>query len=92
MGLTAASGPGAPSTPRGRTRTGLRVANNQVHGADGPPVERAIDRSEGKKSGTTPSREAKRAPAPSSGTTGGSIGNIREGYAANQATNLADAC
>jgi hypothetical protein len=35
--------PGAPSTPRGRTRTGLRVANNQVHGADGPPVEMAID-------------------------------------------------
>jgi LCP family protein required for cell wall assembly len=55
-------------------------------------VEKAIDKSEGKKSGTTASKAAKRAPAPSSGTTGGSIGNIREGYAANQATNLSDAC
>ena len=55
-------------------------------------VEKAIDKSEGKKSAKKPSKGAKRAPAPATGTTGGSIGNIREGYAANQATNLADAC
>jgi hypothetical protein len=55
-------------------------------------VEKAIDRSEGKKSATKTSKSAKRAPAPSSGTTGGSIGNIREGYAANQATDLSAAC
>ena len=55
-------------------------------------VEKAIDKSEGKKSAKKPSKGAKRAPAPASGTTGGSIGNIREGYAANQATDLSDAC
>ena len=55
-------------------------------------VEKAIDRSEGKKSATKTSKSAKKAPAPSSGTTGGSIGNIREGYAANQATDLSAAC
>ena len=49
-------------------------------------VEKAIDRSEGEKSAKKPSKGAKRAPAPATGTTGGSIGNIREGYAANQAT------
>jgi LCP family protein required for cell wall assembly len=55
-------------------------------------VEKAIDRSEGKKSARKPSQGAKKAPAPSTSTTGGSIGNIREGYAANQATDLSAAC
>ena len=62
-------------------------------------VERAIDRSEGKavkkakpkgSSGSTTS-EAPSGPA-STATTGGSIGNIRDGYAANQAEDLSDAC
>jgi len=61
-------------------------------GPGGETVEKAIDRSEGKKSATKTSKSAKKAPTPSSGTTGGSIGNIREGYAANQATDLSAAC
>ena len=59
-------------------------------------VERTIDRAEGK----APAK--KRAPGSGAGsatrtptttaTTGGSIGNLRDGYAANQAEDLSDAC
>jgi LCP family protein required for cell wall assembly len=55
-------------------------------------VKTAIDRSEGKKSTKKPTKASKTAPAPSTGTTGGSIGNLKEGYAANQATDLSSAC
>ncbi len=55
-------------------------------------VQKAIDRSEGKKSSKKPTKESKPAPEPSSGTTGGSIGSLKEGYAANQATDLSSAC
>jgi hypothetical protein len=55
-------------------------------------VERAIDRSEGKESAEKPTKASKPAPEPSTGTTGGSIGNLKEGYAANQATDLSSAC
>ena len=73
--------------------TVLRLTEN-TGGAGGfhTGLAAAIERSEGKKSATKTSKSAKRAPAPSSGTTGGSIGNIREGYAANQATDLSAAC
>jgi LCP family protein required for cell wall assembly len=61
---------------------------DKIHAA----VERAIDRSEGKRSQQQATTESKPAPAPSSGTTGGSIGSLKEGYAANQATDLSSAC
>ena len=61
-------------------------------------VERTIDRSEGtlpkkpkKKAAASGSGASGQAPA-SNGTTGGSIGNLRDGYAANQAEDLSDAC
>ncbi len=55
-------------------------------------VEKAIERSEGKESAGKPTKASKPAPEPSTGTTGGSIGNLKEGYAANQATDLSSAC
>ena len=54
-------------------------------------VKKAIDRSEGKKSSKKPTKASKQAPV-NGGTTGGSIGNLKEGYAANQATDLSAAC
>ncbi|MCW2849421.1 MAG: LytR family transcriptional regulator [Marmoricola sp.] len=54
-------------------------------------VQRAIDRSEGKKSAKKPTQASKPAPVDTS-TTGGSIGNLKQGYAANQATDLSSAC
>jgi LCP family protein required for cell wall assembly len=51
-------------------------------------VTKAIDASEGKGS----KKKAKPGSAPKVGTTGGSYGNLHDGYAANQATNLGDAC
>jgi LCP family protein required for cell wall assembly len=63
---------------------------SEIHAA----VEKAIDRSEGKKTKKTTSAKAG-SPKPGSqkaGTTGGSIGNIKEGYAANQAADLSSAC
>ncbi len=54
-------------------------------------VKKAINRSEAK----APKKKTgagKPAPAPSTGTTGGSIGSLREGYAANQATDLSSVC
>jgi LCP family protein required for cell wall assembly len=59
----------------------------KIHAA----VKTAIDRSEGKK----PKRSAKAgkpASTRATQTTGGSIGNIKDGYAANQATDLSSAC
>ncbi len=56
-------------------------------------VKRAVHRSEGKKSTQRlPTQASRPAPAPSSGTTGGSLGNLKDGYAANQATDLSTAC
>lgn len=55
-------------------------------------VKQAIDRSEGKKSKKKPTKASKSAPKSGTGTTGGSIGNLKEGYAANQATDLSSAC
>jgi LCP family protein required for cell wall assembly len=54
-------------------------------------VRKAIDRSEGKKSHKLPTRASKPTPK-DTGTTGGSLGNIKDGYAANQATDLSSAC
>jgi LCP family protein required for cell wall assembly len=54
-------------------------------------VQKAIDRSEGKKSAKKPTKASKPVPAHTN-TTGGSIGSLKEGYAANQATDLASAC
>ena len=52
-------------------------------------VQQAIDRSEGH---AKPAK-AKKRPAPAStGTTGGSLGNIKDGYAANQAEDVAEVC
>jgi len=55
-------------------------------------VQKAIDRSEGKK----PKKKAKKSDSAEasqpSGTTGGSIGSLKEGYAANQADDLSSAC
>ena len=57
-----------------------------IHGS----VQKAINRSEGKVA-KKPTKKA--APTSSStGTTGGSIGNLKEGYAANQATDLSSVC
>src|SRR3954447_10721121 len=53
-------------------------------------VQKAIDRAEGKKSkkkASTPSKSSQ----PTS-TTGGSIGNLKQGYAANQASDLSSVC
>jgi LCP family protein required for cell wall assembly len=55
-------------------------------------VKQAIDRSEGKKSKQKPTKASKTPPASGTHTTGGSIGNLKEGYAANQATDLSSAC
>jgi LCP family protein required for cell wall assembly len=52
-------------------------------------VARSISASEGKGGAKT---SAKVVAKPKSGTTGGSYGNLREGYAANQATDLGNAC
>ena len=71
----------------GRAQTPGGSARNAVFYGD-----KAIDRSEGKKSKDKPTKASKPAPAPSTGTTGGSIGSLREGYAANQATDLSAAC
>jgi LCP family protein required for cell wall assembly len=60
----------------------------KIHGA----VQKAIDRSEGSSSKDRSTKASKPAPAPASGTTGGSIGSLKEGYAANQATDLSSAC
>jgi LCP family protein required for cell wall assembly len=54
-------------------------------------VQQAIDRSEGKLSKQKPTKASKPAPA-TTGTTGGSLGNLKEGYAANQATDLSSVC
>jgi LCP family protein required for cell wall assembly len=58
-------------------------------------VERTIDRAEGeapkKKRSSGKVRSATKTPV-STATTGGSIGNLRDGYAANQAEDLSDAC
>ncbi len=55
-------------------------------------VDKAIDRSEGKveksKAGTKKSGKV----AVDTGTTGGSLGNLKDGYAANQADDLSSAC
>ena len=55
-------------------------------------VQKAIDRSEGKK----PKKNAKKSDSAEAGqptgTTGGSIGSLKEGYAANQADDLSSAC
>ncbi len=53
-------------------------------------VDKAIERSE---SATPKKAKAKAKPAaPSTGTTGGSIGSLKEGYAANQASDLSSVC
>ncbi len=53
-------------------------------------VKKAIDRSEGD---TKPPAKAKKRTAPATtGTTGGSLGNIKDGYAANQAEDVAEVC
>jgi LCP family protein required for cell wall assembly len=66
---------------------------DKIHGA----VTRAIDTSEKKKSDAKPTTSAKPAPskggAGSGGTiTGGSLGNLRNGYAANQSDDLSSSC
>lgn len=57
-------------------------------------VEQAIERSEARGEGAGgPTRKKVRKPAATSApTTGGSIGSLAEGYAANEATDLSDAC
>jgi LCP family protein required for cell wall assembly len=60
----------------------------KIHAA----VEKAIDRSEGEESAQKKTKASRPAPAPGAGTTGGSIGNLKEGYAANQATDLSSVC
>jgi LCP family protein required for cell wall assembly len=61
-------------------------------------VQQAIERSQARGEGetVTAARKARRggggSGAPSAPTTGGSIGSLAEGYAANDATDLADAC
>ncbi|HSE09842.1 MAG TPA: LCP family protein [Nocardioidaceae bacterium] len=61
-------------------------------------VQQAIDKSQGREDGETVSAEKKvRRPAAGGGaasapTTGGSIGSLAEGYAANDATDLSSAC
>ena len=53
-------------------------------------VKKAIDRSEGD---AKPRAKDKKRTAPAhTGTTGGSIGNIKDGYAANQAEDVAEVC
>lgn len=61
---------------------------DKIHAA----AQKAIDRSEAKKSKDKSTKESRPAPEPSSGTTGGSIGSLNKGYAANQATDLSSAC
>ena len=62
---------------------------DKIHAA----VEKAIDRSEGDAREEEGPEEGRDRPGPStSGTTGGSIGNLKEGYAANQAEDLSSAC
>ena len=56
-----------------------------IHGA----VEKAIDRSEGK---VEPRPTAKQPIPANTGTTGGSLGNIKDGYAANQAEDVGEVC
>lgn len=61
----------------------------KIHAA----VKKAISRSEGtaKKKATTSTSPSTPAPG-STGTTGGSIGNLKDGYAANQSEDLSAAC
>ncbi|MCW2807853.1 MAG: LytR family transcriptional regulator [Marmoricola sp.] len=54
-------------------------------------VKNAIDRSEGKGSKKKTTGKSTSA-ASTTGTTGGSIGNLKEGYAANQASDLSSVC
>jgi LCP family protein required for cell wall assembly len=51
-------------------------------------VSKAVSLSEGKGA----ARKSAKAAKPTGGTTGGSYGNIHDGYAANQTTDLGDAC
>jgi len=59
-------------------------------------VEKAIDKSEGKKAEKKKSTSASKSTDGSSrkkaSTTGGSIGNLKQGYAANQAADLSSVC
>jgi polyisoprenyl-teichoic acid--peptidoglycan teichoic acid transferase len=59
-------------------------------------VEQAIEKSESRTDGGGTSRPKHKRPASGSGdapvTTGGSIGNLSDGYAANQAEDLSTAC
>jgi len=61
---------------------------DKIHGV----VKKAIDRSDGKqaKKKSTPARSG--AAQADRSTTGGSIGSLKEGYAANQASDLSSAC
>jgi len=51
-------------------------------------VEKAIDRSEGK----VVKKKSTSSPPSNTGTTGGSIGNLKDGYAANQSSDLSSVC
>jgi len=55
-------------------------------------VEKAIDRSEGKVAKKKKSTSASGSAPSDAGTTGGSIGNLKDGYAANQASDLSSVC
>ncbi len=55
-------------------------------------VDKAINRSEGKAPKKKPAPAKSPAVQADRGTTGGSIGNLREGYAANQTADLSSAC
>jgi tRNA pseudouridine-54 N-methylase len=64
---------------------------SEIHSA----VQKAIDQSEGKSSKKkSKSADSSKASGANkhAGTTGGSIGNLKQGYAANQATDLSSAC
>jgi LCP family protein required for cell wall assembly len=55
-------------------------------------VQKAIDRSEGKPAKKKAGTKKPGKVAASTGTTGGSLGNLKDGYAANQSDDLASAC
>ena len=61
---------------------------DKIHDA----VTKAIDGSQGKAPKQKSTKKKQKATREDTATTGGSIGNLREGYAANQTDDLSDAC
>jgi polyisoprenyl-teichoic acid--peptidoglycan teichoic acid transferase len=71
----------------------IRTGNPDI-GLIHSTVNKSIDRSEGKSSGKKKSGSSHSSGAQSqpTGTTGGSLGNLQQGYAANQASDLSSVC